>query len=164
MTKKDFCDAPITSDKVLFAVHHLKLNKSPGVDIWTSEFDIAFTEQFVHSCMVCVQRALIPPPTLSQGLLSLIGKPKKDSLCIHNWWPICLLHNDHRILAQIYAKRTKAVLDQIIDETQSGFMRHSHVSDNIRPVILIDCADHRHVSDNIRPVLALIDPYWLCWS
>lgn len=45
--QKDFCDRPITSDEVLFAIHHLKLNKSPGVDGLTSEFDISFAEQLV---------------------------------------------------------------------------------------------------------------------
>lgn len=143
--QKDFCDSPITLDEVLFAIHHLKLNKSPGVDSLTSEFYIAFAEQlapFLHGVFIESIENQTLPPTLSQGLLTLIPKPRKDPLCIDNWRPICLLINDYKILAQIFAKRLKAVLDHIIDETQIGFMRHKHISNNIRLVLdLIDYAE-----------------------
>lgn len=82
------------------------------------------------------------PPTLCQGLLTLIPKPKKDPLLIDSCRPICLLNNDYKILARIFAIRMKSVLDHIIDETQSGFMRHRHIANNIRLVLdLIDYAD-----------------------
>ena len=72
------------------------------------------------------------PPLLTQGLIPLIPKPNKDPLFIDNWRPISLLNIDYKIFASIIAKRLKNVLDPIIDEVQSGFMRNRHISNNIR--------------------------------
>lgn len=75
------------------------------------------------------------PPSLTQGLVTLIPKPRKDVLFIDSWRPICLLNNDYKIIASIFARRIKEILDTIIDETQSGFMRNRYISDNIRLVL-----------------------------
>lgn len=109
----------------MFTIHHLKLNKSPGVDGLTSEFYIGFAEHlapFLHGVFIESIENQTLPPTLSQGLLTLIPKPRKGPLFIDNWRPVCLLNYDYKILAQIFAKRLKAVLDHIINETQIGFM------------------------------------------
>lgn len=103
--QRDFCDVQVTLEEVRLAIRQLKLNKSPGTDGLTSEFYISIHNQTL-------------PHTLYQGLLTLIPKPNKDSLCIDNWRPICLLNNDYKILTGIFTKRLKAVLDDIIDETQ----------------------------------------------
>lgn len=60
------------------------------------------------------------PSSMNQGLITLIPKSKKDLLFIDNWRPICLLNNEYKILATIFAKRLKTILDSIIDQTQSG--------------------------------------------
>lgn len=74
---KDICDKPIASDEVLFAIHHLKLNKSPGTDTLTSEFYNTFHEQhapFLHCMYTESIESQTLPPTLSHGLLTLITK------------------------------------------------------------------------------------------
>lgn len=82
------------------------------------------------------------PPTSSQGLHTLIPKPKKDILLIDNWRPICLLNCDYKILALLLAKRLKRVLGTIIEETQSGFIPNRHIVNNIRLVLdLLDYDD-----------------------
>lgn len=143
--QRSICDSPLTPDEVLFAIKHLKLNKSPGVDGLTSEFYITFAEQlspFLHAVFAESIEVQTLPPTLCQGLLTLIPKPGKDPLLIDNFRPICLLNNDYKILARIFAIRMKSVLDHIIDETQSGFMKHRHIANNIRLVLdLIDYSD-----------------------
>lgn len=139
------CDNPITLNEVKLAIRRLKVNKSPGVDGLTSEFYITFAEHLapflLHVFTESIESETLLP-TLSQGLLTLIPKPNKDSILIDNWRPICLLNNDYKVLAQIFTKRLKMVLDYIIDETQSGFMRCRHISNNIRLVLdLIDYPD-----------------------
>lgn len=63
-------------------------------------------------------------------------------LLIDNWRPICLLNNDYKILALLLAKSIKEVLDAIIDETQSGFLRNRHISNNVRLVLdILDYSD-----------------------
>uniref|UniRef100_I3KX85 Reverse transcriptase domain-containing protein n=1 Tax=Oreochromis niloticus TaxID=8128 RepID=I3KX85_ORENI len=75
------------------------------------------------------------PPTLCQGLITLIPKPGKDPLLLDNWRPISLLNNDYKMLAQVLANRIKPVLDKVIDESQSGFMQNRHISNNIRLIL-----------------------------
>lgn len=77
---------------------------------------------------------------MSQRLIPLIPKPKKEVLLIDNWRPICLLNNDYKILALLLTKRINEVLDAIIDETQSGFMRNIHISNNVR--VVLDILDY----------------------
>ena len=76
--------------------------------------------------------------TMKQGIISLIPKPGKDAHCIDNWRPISLLTIDYKILALVYANRLKTGLGDIISETQSGFMKNRHITNNIR---LLDYAD-----------------------
>lgn len=45
------------------------------------------------------------PPTMTQGVITLIPKPNKDKECLENWRPITLLNNDYKILALILAKK-----------------------------------------------------------
>ncbi len=68
---------------------------------------------------------------MTQGVISLIPKPKKDLRLIDNWRPISLLNNYYKVFALVFAQRFKLVLDSIIDENHSGFMRKIHIFNNI---------------------------------
>uniref|UniRef100_A0A3P9LB20 Reverse transcriptase domain-containing protein n=1 Tax=Oryzias latipes TaxID=8090 RepID=A0A3P9LB20_ORYLA len=149
-SERDLCDSPLSENEVLFSINHLKNNKSPGPDGLTGEFYKQFsdkmtpflTQVFVES----IEKGFLPP-TLNQGVLTLIPKPKKDVLLIDNWRPICLLNNDYKILASVFAKRLKSVLNSVIAETQSGFMQNRLISNNIR--LVLDILDYSHlISDD----------------
>ena len=73
--------------------------------------------------------------TMKQGIMSLIPKPDKDILLIDNWRPITLLTIDYKIVSLAFANRLKTGLDNIVAETQSGFMKGRHISNNIRLVL-----------------------------
>lgn len=63
-------------------------------------------------------------------------------LLIDNWRPVSLLNNDYKLLAIIFAKRLKTVLNSVIDETQSGLMAKRHIVNNIRQVLdLLDYSE-----------------------
>ena len=97
---------------------HLKNNKSPGVDGITSEFYKLFSEvaPFLFEVFLESIKNNVLPPTMSQGLITLIPT-NKEVLLIDNWCPICLHNNDYKILALLLSKIIKEVLDAIIDET-----------------------------------------------
>ncbi len=83
--------------------------------------------------------------TMKRGVISLISKPDKDLLVIDNWRPISLLTLDYKILPSVYAKRLSYGLGNIISESQSGFMKGRHISNNIRLVLdLLDYQDLIH--------------------
>ncbi len=97
-----------------------------------------FLESIPNECL---------PPTHTQGLITLIPKPKKDTQLIDNKRPICLSNSDHRTLAIALAKQLKMVLDSMIDKSQSRtdhrFIRDRHISNNVRPIsVPIGCIRH----------------------
>lgn len=75
------------------------------------------------------------PWRMTQGLITLIPKPKKHLLLIDSWRPICLLNNNYKIVALAFAQRIKPVLESITDEEQFGFLPNRHISNNIRLIL-----------------------------
>lgn len=151
--KKMLCDSPINIEDVLHAIKVLKLNKSPGVDSLTSEFYKSFSEELAPFLLKLFSQSIENgklPPSLTQGLITLIPKPKKDHLFLDNWRPICLLNIDYTILASIFSARIKTTLNLIIDDTQSGFMRNSN---NIR--LVLDLIDYPHLYSDKSFILFL---------
>lgn len=145
MEDRSHCDSPLTVEDVCNPISALKANKSPGTDGLTAEFYESFSNllaPFLLQLFIGSVENNILPPTLTQGLITLIPKPNKDLLLIDNWRPICLLNDDYEIMALVLANRMKEFLDTIIDETQSGFMRNRHLSKNMRLVLdLLDYSD-----------------------
>lgn len=144
-TDRDYCDSPLTKEEVIRAIALLKNNKSPGNDGLVSEFYKSFSDllaPFLLQVFVeSIERCTLPS-SLTQGLITPIPKPNKDPLFIDNWRPICLLNNDYKIMALMLARRIKDVLDNVIDETQSGFMKNRHISNNLRLVFdILDYSD-----------------------
>uniref|UniRef100_A0A8C2B6N7 Reverse transcriptase domain-containing protein n=1 Tax=Cyprinus carpio TaxID=7962 RepID=A0A8C2B6N7_CYPCA len=147
---RDYCDDSIAQEKVLKAIKNLKNNKSPGCDGITAElykmFDELLTPFLVKVFSESLEKEALPT-TMTQGVITLIPKPEKDRNCLENWRPITLLNNDYKIFALVFANRLKEVLDTIIDESQSGFMRKRHNANNIR--LVLDLLDYNElITDN----------------
>ncbi len=64
-----------------------------------------------------------------------------------------MLNIDYKILASIFSVRIKNTLDLIIDDTQSGFMRNRHISNNIR--LVLDFIDYPHLYSDKSFILFL---------
>ncbi len=90
---------------------------------------------------------------MKQGLIVLIQKPNKDIFNLDNWRPISLLNIDYKILAAVYANRLKQCLEEVISETQSGFMKNRHISNNIR--LILDLLDYSDLVSNDALILFL---------
>ncbi|KAI2650693.1 hypothetical protein H4Q32_000737 [Labeo rohita] len=93
---------------------------------------------------------------MKQGLICLIPKPNKDSNCLDNWRPITLLNSDYKILASVYADKLKPCLANIISNTQSGFLKGRHISNNIR--LILDILDYSDLI-NKEALILFIDFY-----
>uniref|UniRef100_A0A3B3I0R1 Reverse transcriptase domain-containing protein n=1 Tax=Oryzias latipes TaxID=8090 RepID=A0A3B3I0R1_ORYLA len=150
------CDDVISLNEVTDAIKYLKINKSPGKDGLTAEFYKQFSDNLAPFLLKVFEESINKgalPPTLSQGLITLIPKPRKDPLSLDNWRPITLLNCDYKILALILANRIKPVLDTIIDENQSGFMQNRHISNNIR--LILDILDYSELVQDDSLILFL---------
>lgn len=140
------CDYDSSTNEIKRCIKKFKNNKSPGNDGLIAEFYKSFIEEITPFLLCVYQESIcneLLPPTMTQGIITLIPKPNKNLDSLDNWHPITLLNNDYKILASIFANRLKNVLDTIIDETQSGFMRNWHITNNIR--LVLDLLDYNEL-------------------
>ena len=125
----------------------MKKGKSPCNDGLSVEFYLIFWDIIVDPLLELFKECLDRKEmsiSMKQGVITLIPKPDKDHLLIENWRPITLLNIDYKMFSLVYAKRLKKGLEEIISETQTGFMANRHISSNIR--LVLDLLDY---SDNI---------------
>lgn len=143
--ESEWCEKPISVLEIQEAIKNLKPNKSPGNDGLSAEFYKAFSETLSPFLLEMFKESMtkgLLPPSLSQGIITLIPKPKKDTASLENWRPICLLNTDYKILSHILANRIKKSLPRIISEAQSGFLCNRNIANNVRLVLdLLDYSD-----------------------
>ena len=128
------CENDISIVECETIVKTLKLNKSPGLDGLTGEFYQTFwtvigpylVDSYNESFM---NGALCESQNLS--VLSLIYK-KGESTNLKNYRPISITNLDYKILALVLANRMQAVMDKIISDDQTGYIRKRFIGTNIR--------------------------------
>ncbi len=91
---------------------------------------------------------------MKQGLITLIPKPGKDTRHIDYLRPITLLNCDYTILAHIFSDRLKNKLNQVISESQSGFLKGRSIHNNIR--LILDILDYHEWIEGDGYILFLI--------
>ncbi len=154
---KTECSQDLSLNEIEFCIKALKNNKSPGNDGLTSEFYKAFINDVSRFLLAVYEEAINKgslPASLRQGVITLIPKRPKYILLLENWRPISLLNNDYKIMASIFAKRMKNALNEIIDETQCGFMKGRHIFSNIR--LVIDLVQYSNLL-NGDPLILFLD-------
>lgn len=141
-TFKETCEADLTIEELDAVAQKLAVNKAPGSDGLTANFYHFFWTDIRNllfkAIVECIEKNDLTA-TMKQGLITLIPKPNKDKRVLDNLRPITLLNTDYKILSGCIAARMKKGLEQIIDETQSGFLSGRSIHNNIRLVLdLID--------------------------
>ncbi len=82
------------------SINSLKNNKSPEADGIAPEFSKIFSKDLASFLVEVFCEGInkgVLPPTLTQGLITFLPKPNKDSLLIDNWHPIGLLNSNYKI-------------------------------------------------------------------
>ena len=67
-----------------------------------------------------------------QGIISLLPKKDKHFDNLKNWRPLTLLNTDYKIATKSIANRIKKFLLNIIDCSQTGFIKGRYIGKNIR--------------------------------
>lgn len=153
------CSDEITLEEIKDSICRLKNNKSPGNDGLTSEFFKLFVDKISPFLLAVYEESFLRgelPPSLKQGIITLIPKPNKDLLVIDNWRPITLLNNDYKVIASVLASRLKSGLKSLISVNQSGFIKDRHISNNIR--LIMDLIDYRDILTG-DPFILFLDFY-----
>nr|CAB3264543.1 pol-like protein [Phallusia mammillata] len=118
-TQIETCDMPITQEELCGVIHKMPRNKSPGLDGLPVEFyqtfwpdlKTLFTDAWSYTEKNCKFS-----PSQTQGVVTLIPKPRKDPLITTNYRPISLLNTDYKIISKTINNRIKAYLDILVSE------------------------------------------------
>lgn len=141
---KFLLERDVTLTEIETALKQMKNGKSPGIDGLSIEFFKTFWTDIknllFNAYLDCIKNGQLSP-TMKTGLITLLPKPNKDLLLLDNWRPITLLCNDYKLLALVYANRVKNVLNNLIDEFQSAFIKGRHIHNNVR--LIMDMLDYQ---------------------
>ena len=111
--------------------------KSPGSDGLTTEFFKIFWNTiksfYINSINYSYANGTLTDMQ-KQGVISLLPKKDKDLTSLKNWRPISLLNIDYKIATKAIANRMKKVLNKIINDSQTGFLKGRYIGENIRTI------------------------------
>ena len=148
---------PILESEVLEVLKNMKNNKSPGSDGFTAEFFKFFwndLKTFILRAIHCIFTKREFPISLRLGIISCLPKGDKPRQDLKNWRPITLLNVFYKLVSGCLSYRLKKVLNSIISETQSGFMKGRYIGENTR--FIYDLMAYTEFK-NIPGLLVLID-------
>ena len=154
---KERLDFELTMDDILDALKHSKNDSAPGLDglpIEVYKFfwnDIKF---FLFDCFKYSFQTGSLSPSQCDALICLLHKNpdlKRDDLA--NWRPIALLNADYKILAKVLARRLQSVIDGLIDQGQSAFIKGRGASTMLRE--LYDIIERAKTSKSPSIILSI---------
>ena len=131
------CEGSITENECLKALKKMKNSKTPGIDGLPAEFYKVFWIDIKKIVTESVNFSFEKNElSLDQrrGLISLVPKKDKDRLSLKNWRPIALLTTDYKIIAKCLALRIIKVIDKLISQDQTGYIKGRYIGENIRTV------------------------------
>ena len=127
-------DSPITLQEIEIAVKGMKTGKCPGLDGLPIEFYVTFWEDIkfiLHSVYLRWIEDDELHESAKEGVISLLEKPGKDQLLINNWRPLTLLCCDYKFFAKILSNRLSLVIQYLIHEDQTGFIKNRSIALNL---------------------------------
>ena len=133
--EKLLCEGIITEKECTDAIREMKNGKSPGSDGINVEFYKIFWNHIKKDVIESMNYSFennVLSQLQAQSLITLIPKPNKDLSFLSNWRPISLLNVDYKILTKVIANRIKLVLNNLIDSSQTGFIKGRYIGENIR--------------------------------
>ena len=147
----------ISKSECLAALRNMKNGKSPGLDGYTAEFYKFFWSDlhpFLLNSLNYAYHTGSFSITQRQGVITCLPKDGKPKEYIKNWRPISLLNVDYKIASSSLANRMKNVLDKLISETQTGFLKGRYIGENTR--FLYDLVERLN-KENLPGILVLVD-------
>jgi len=156
---------PITEEEVLSTIKNLKKSKAPGIDGLPSEFYHLFSRELSPILtslfnQILIQEIPIPSP-IKSSIIRTIPKGNKNPNVVDNRRPISLLNLDYKIFTKILNQRLLPIVNQIVLQTQNGFLPKRNITDNI--IIMEECilklkSKAAHDCEEIKKELRIISP------
>ena len=112
-----------------------KNKESPGIDGISAEFLKVFWGKLkilvtnaINACYLKGELSV----SLRKSIITCLPKENKDRKFIKNWRPISLLCVIYKLASAALAERLKPVLDIMISQSQSGFIKGRRISESTR--------------------------------
>ena len=131
----NLCENDISEEECYNVLQqHMKTNKSPGFDGIPVEFYKLFWNQIKGPLLESFKYALIKNElsfSHRECVITLMFK-KGDRTDLKNYRPISLSNVDYKILAFVLSNRLHKILDKIISQEQTAYVRKRFIGENIR--------------------------------
>lgn len=131
-------DSIITHDELAWALRHARRGSTPGGDGLPYEFYAAFAD-LLSPVLLHVFNAVFldtteadPLGRMLEGIICLLHKAGKPADELEGYRPLTLLNADVKLLMLIIAARLQRPLEYLIDISQSAFLAHRDISDNVK--------------------------------
>ncbi len=130
------CEGLFTNNECLCAINNMKRNKSPGLDGLSIEFYDKFWP-LIGDFMVDVfnesyKNGMLPDSQRQAVFTLIFKKGKQDEIA--NYRPISLTNLDYRVMAFVLAQRLQSVIDTIVSNDQTAYIKNRYMGYNIRLV------------------------------
>ncbi|GKV02020.1 hypothetical protein SLEP1_g14507 [Rubroshorea leprosula] len=131
--KKEWLERPFSTEEIEEGLRGCEGTKAPGPDGYNFNF-IKFAWSILKEDFVSFFNEFHSNGRLVRGLnssfLTLIPK-KNNPIELKDYRPINLIRCVYKLLAKVLANRLKAVLSEIISETQSAFLGGRQLADSV---------------------------------
>jgi hypothetical protein len=159
LNHKEACslEGLLTFDEVTYTLKHMKNDKSPGSDGFTTNFYKIFWNKIGKFVVRALNHAFLSDAfsrNIKLGTIICIPKDNKPNHLLKNWRPITLLNVLYKLASGSIANRLKSVLDKLISRDQTGFVKGRYIGENTR--LLYDIMKHCE-ENNLPGLVMLID-------
>ena len=131
-------EAELTLDELKGSLFSMKTSTSPGPDGFTVPFYITFWTELADLIHLALKESYdrdFIPEEMRRSITVLIPKKNKDVRLVQNLRPISLLNVLFKILTKALARRIAKIIDQLVSEDQTGFIKGRYIGENIRLVL-----------------------------
>ena len=128
-------ERPISEKEIFEVLKNMKNNKSPGSDGYSVEFFKFFwsdLKEFIFKSINCIFSKKELPISQRLGIISCLPKGEKPRQFLKNWRPITLLNVLYKLISGCLSNRIKSCLNNLISDTQSGFIKGRYIGENTR--------------------------------
>ena len=125
-------DGGLSVEEIRVAISRIANDKAPGPDGLPIEFYKKNVDWIVPYLLSVYEEAFDRGSLgleLNVGVIKLIPK-EGDRLLTNNWRPITLLNVVYKILAKVLAIKIEKILPNVINSTQTGFVKGRYILEN----------------------------------
>ncbi|KAJ9556157.1 hypothetical protein OSB04_010771 [Centaurea solstitialis] len=130
-SQKNWLEASFSEQEIKSAVWSCRRNKAPGPDGFTFEFIRKFWtimgKDFIEAVIFFESNSLINPGSNS-SFITLVSKVN-DPLSLLDYRPISLIGCITKVISKVLAERLKGVLDSIVSNSQTAFIKGRSILD-----------------------------------